>query len=112
MFSGIIQSQGKITSISKSDEFQSIEIQSSLKNYDIGSSICCSGICLTVTAINNNKFNADISLETLNKTNSKIWKKGTILNLEKSLSIGDEVSGHFVFGHVDCTGVLKELKMV
>jgi riboflavin synthase len=112
MFSGIIQSQGKITSISKSDEFQSIEIQSSLKNYNIGSSICCSGICLTVTAINNDKFNADISLETLNKTNSKIWKKGTILNLEKSLSIGDEISGHFVFGHVDSTGILKELKMV
>ena len=112
MFTGIIQSQGKITSITKSDEFQSIEIQSSLKNYNIGSSICCSGICLTVTAINNDKFNADISLETLNKTNSKIWKKGTILNLEKSLSIGDEVSGHFVFGHVDSTGILKELKMV
>ena len=112
MFSGIIQSQGKITSISKSDEFQSIEIQSSLKKYNIGSSICCSGICLTVTAINNDKFNADISLETLNKTNSKIWKKGTMLNLEKSLSIGDEVSGHFVFGHVDSTGILKELKMV
>ena len=112
MFSGIIQSQGKITSISKSDKFQSIEIQSNLKKYKIGSSICCSGICLTVTTINKNKFTADVSLETLNKTNSKNWKKGTILNLEKSLSIGDEVSGHFVFGHVDSVGILKELKMV
>tara|TARA_B100000927_G_scaffold150257_1_gene121072 strand:- start:1586 stop:2170 length:585 start_codon:yes stop_codon:yes gene_type:complete len=112
MFSGIIQSQGKITSISKSDKFQSIEIQSNLKKYNIGSSICCSGICLTVTTINKNKFTADVSLETLNKTNSKNWKKGTILNLEKSLSIGDEVSGHFVFGHVDNVGLLKELKMV
>ena len=112
MFSGIIQSQGKITSISKSDKFQSIEIQSNLKKYNIGSSICCSGICLTVTTINKNKFTADVSLETLNKTNSKNWKKGTILNLEKSLSIGDEVSGHFVFGHVDSVGILKELKMV
>jgi riboflavin synthase len=112
MFSGIIQSQGKITSISKSDEFQSIEIQSNLKNYDIGSSICCSGICLTVTAMNSDKFTADISLETLNKTNSKNWEKGTMLNLEKSLSIGDEVSGHFVFGHVDSTGRLKELKEI
>ena len=112
MFSGIIQSQGKITSISKSDKFQSIEIQSNLKKYNIGSSICCSGICLTVTTINKNKFTADVSLETMNKTNSKNWKKGTILNLEKSLSIGDEVSGHFVFGHVDSVGVLKELKMV
>ena len=112
MFSGIIQSLGKITSISKSDKFQSIEIQSNLKEYNIGSSICCSGICLTVTTINKNKFTADVSLETLNKTNSKKWKKGTILNLEKSLSIGDEVSGHFVFGHVDSVGILKELKMV
>jgi len=112
MFCGIIQSQGKITSISKSDEFQSIEIQSNLKNYDIGSSICCSGICLTVTTMNSDKFTADISLETLNKTNSKNWEKGTMLNLEKSLSIGDEVSGHFVFGHVDSTGRLKELKEI
>ena len=112
MFSGIIQSQGKITSISKSDEFQSIEIQSNLKNYNIGSSICCSGICLTVTAMHSDKFTADISLETLNKTNSKNWEKGTMLNLEKSLSIGDEVSGHFVFGHVDSTGRLKELKEI
>ena len=112
MFSGIIQSQGKITSISKSDKFQSIEIQSNLKKYNIGSSICCSGICLTVTTINKNKFTADVSLETLNKTNSKNWKKGTTLNLEKSLSIGDEVSGHFVFGHVDNVGILKELKLV
>ena len=112
MFSGIIQSQGKITSISKSDEFQSIELQSNLKNYDIGSSICCSGICLTVTTMNSDKFTADISLETLNKTNSKNWEKGTMLNLEKSLSIGDEVSGHFVFGHVDSTGRLKELKEI
>ena len=111
MFSGIIQSQGKITSISKFDKFQSIEIQSNLKKYNIGSSICCSGICLTVTTINKNKFTADVSLETLNKTNSKNWKKGTILNLEKSLSIGDEVSGHFVFGHVDSVGILKELKL-
>ena len=101
-----------ITSFSKSDEFQSIEIQSNLKNYDIGSSICCSGICLTVTTMNSDKFTADISLETLNKTNSKNWEKGTMLNLEKSLRIGDELSGNFVFGHVDSTGRLKELKEI
>ena len=50
--------------------------------------------------------------ETLEKTNSKYWKKGTKVNLEKSLKIGDEVSGHFVFGHVDSTGELKEIKKV
>ena len=106
MFSGIIQAHGKITKLSKSKDFLSIEIQSNLKGYKIGSSICCSGICLTVTSFFKNKFSADISKETLEKTNAKFWKKGTLLNLENSMKIGDEVSGHFVFGHVDTTGTL------
>ena len=110
MFSGIIQAQGKISKISKSKDFLSIEIHSKLKGYKIGSSICCSGICLTVTSFSKNKFTADISKETLKKTNAKFWKKGALLNLENSLKIGDEVSGHFVFGHVDTTGTLLEMK--
>ena len=73
-------------------------------------SICCSGICLTVTSFSKNKFSVDISKETLEKTNAKYWKKGTLLNLENSLKIGDEVSGHFVFGHVDTTGRLVDVK--
>jgi len=110
MFSGIIQAYGKISKFSKSKDFLSIEIQSNLKGYNIGSSICCSGICLTVTSLSKNKFTADISKETLEKTNAKYWKKGTLLNLENSLKIGDEVSGHFVFGHVDTTGRLVDIK--
>ena len=112
MFTGIIQSQGRISQIKKSNKFISIEIESNLKNFDIGSSICCSGICLTATSISKNKFTADISNETLKKTNSKYWVKGSRLNLEKSLKIGDEVSGHFVFGHVDSTGQLKNFTKV
>ena len=110
MFSGIIQAYGKISKFSKSKDFLSIEIQSNLKGYNIGSSICCSGICLTATSFSKNKFTADISKETLEKTNAKYWKKGTLLNLENSLKIGDEVSGHFVFGHVDTTGRLVDIK--
>ena len=71
MFTGIIQSQGKISQLEKSNKFISVEIESNLKNFDIGSSICCSGICLTATSISKNKFTADISNETLKKTNSK-----------------------------------------
>ncbi len=112
MFSGIIQAQGKISKVFKSKDFLSIEVQSNLKGYKIGSSICCSGICLTATSISKNKFTADISKETLSKTNAKFWKKGTLLNLENSLKIGDEVSGHFVFGHVDTTGKLSQIKKV
>ena len=110
MFSGIIQAHGKITKLSKSKDFLNIEIQSNLKGYKIGSSICCSGICLTVTSFSKNKFSADISKETLEKTNAKFWKKGTLLNLENSMKIGDEVSGHFVFGHVDTTGRLLDIQ--
>ena len=112
MFSGIIQTHGKICKLAKSNDFLSIEIQSNLKGYKIGSSICCSGICLTVTSFSKNKFTADISKETLEKTNAKFWRKGTILNLENSLKIGDEVSGHFVFGHVDTTGQLLDMTKI
>ena len=103
MFSGIIQSQGKISKIKKYDKFCSIEIISNLKGYNIGSSVACSGICLTVTSKSHKKFTADLSYETLNKTNAKYWTVGKIINLENSLRIGDEVSGHFVFGHIDST---------
>ena len=112
MFTGIIQTQGKIIKVNSYQKFKSVEIESNLKNFNIGSSICCSGICLTVTAKSKKKFTADISNETLDKTNSKFWKKGSMINLEKSLKIGDEVSGHFVFGHIDCTAQLKEIKKV
>jgi len=112
MFTGIIQTQGKISWIEDFSKFKSVAIESNLRNFDIGSSICCSGICLTATSIKKNIFTADISNETLEKTNSKFWKKGNQINLEKSLKIGDEVSGHFVFGHVDTTGQLKNIKKI
>ena len=71
MFTGIIQAQGKISQLKVSDKFKSIEVETNLKNFKIGSSICCSGICLTATSVKKNKFTADISNETLEKTNSK-----------------------------------------
>ncbi len=112
MFTGIIQTQGRISKVKSLEKFKSIEIESNLKHFNIGSSICCSGICLTVTSKYKNKFTADISNETIRKTNSKYWEKGNLINLEKSLKIGDEVSGHFVFGHVDSTAQLKQIKKV
>ena len=112
MFTGIIQTQGRIAKVKSSEKFKTIEIESNLKNFYIGSSICCSGICLTVTSKFKNRFTADISNETINKTNSKYWKKDDLINLEKSLKIGDEVSGHFVFGHVDRTAQLKKIEKV
>ena len=109
MFSGIIQSQGKIKKLTREEKSLVVEIHSPLKGYKLGSSICCSGICLTVTSKNKNTFKADISYETMNKTNAKYWKVGKKINLEKSLKVGDEISGHFVFGHIDTTCSVEEL---
>ena len=112
MFSGIIQRIGEIRKIQEYPNFRKIEIRSSTKNLKLGSSVCCSGICLTVTKLTKNSFFADISSETLSLTNSLNWSIGTKINLENSLRIGDEISGHFVFGHVDCIGKIQQIKMV
>ena len=113
MFSGIIQDVGKISSLVKLDNFIRISITSNIKSYKIGSSICCSGICLTVTSIpKKNTFTVDVSPETLEKTNANNWSKGMPINIENSLKLGDEISGHFVFGHVDGIGKLISIKEI
>ncbi len=113
MFSGIIQDVGKIISLSKFDNFIRVSIKSNIKGYKIGSSICCSGICLTVTSIlKKNIFTVDVSPETLDKTNANSWSKGMKINIENSLKLGDEISGHFVFGHVDGIGKLMAIKEI
>ena len=107
MFSGIITDIGRI--LHRDDlEQTSIVVSCSYKSNDIliGGSISCSGVCLTITekGIDSGKtyFTADISRETNERTTSKDWDVGTLLNLEPSLKIGDEIGGHFVYGHVDC----------
>ena len=110
MFSGIIQDVGQISSLVKLDNFIRITITSKIKSYKIGSSICCSGICLTVTSIpKKNTFTVDVSPETLEKTNANNWSKGMPINIENSLKLGDEISGHFVFGHVDGVCTITEI---
>ena len=92
----------------KLDNFIRVSIISTIKSYKIGSSICCSGICLTVTSMpKKNTFTVDVSPETLEKTNANNWSKGMPINIENSLKLGDEISGHFVFGHVDGIGKLN-----
>ena len=74
-----------------------------------GSSICCSGICLTVKKVNGNLLSFDVSNETIAKTNFPQWKIGTNVNLERSLRVGDEMGGHFVSGHIDDTVKVKKI---
>ena len=114
MFNGIIKNTGKINKIYKNNNNCFIEISSKmkLKKDELGSSISCSGVCLTVEKFNNNLVKFYLSKETLNKTTFKSSKKGDIINLEKPLRYGNRISGHFIQGHVDTTCTIKKIYLV
>ena len=114
MFSGIIKHTGKINKIHKKNNDCIIEILSKIKfsKSEVGSSISCSGTCLTIEKYKGNKSRFYISKETLSRTNFKFLKKGDFVNLERSLKYGDRISGHFVQGHVDTTSVIKKITFV
>ena len=114
MFSGIIKHTGKISKIYIKNNNCIIEILSKIKfsKSEIGSSISCSGACLTLEKYKGNLSKFYISKETLNRTNFKSRNRGDLINLEKSIKYGDRVSGHFVQGHVDTTSIIKKIYFV
>ena len=114
MFSGIIKHTGKINKIHKKNNDCIIEILSKIKfsKSEIGSSISCSGTCLTIEKYKGNISRFYISKETLRRTNFKFSKKGDFVNLERSLKYGDRISGHFVQGHVDTTSAIKKINFI
>ena len=114
MFNGIIKNKGKVAKIIKEKKNIVIFIKSNLsfKNDEIGSSIACSGACLTLDKFHKKTAQFFISKETLNKTNFKNIKKNDVVNLEKSLVYGERVSGHFVQGHVDATSLVKNINII
>ena len=113
MFTGIITDVGEILSINLDSGKIKISSKFNHNDIDIGASICCSGICLTVIEKDKHKnhsyFCFEVSQETISCTSVKFWKKNTKINLEKSLRFGDEVGGHLVTGHVDCLGEIKSI---
>ena len=111
MFNGIIKNTGKIDKIYKKNSNCILRIYSKMKfSYnEIGSSVSCSGACLTVEKISKNIVEFYVSKETLNRTIFKNLKKGDIVNLEKSLKFGQRLSGHFVQGHVDTTSAVNKI---
>lgn len=112
MFTGIIQSLGRIESVRKTGDW-TIRVAADsgfLHDAGIGASIACDGVCLTVIACQPEHFTAQISRETLALTTSKHWHEGMKLNLERALRVGEELGGHLVLGHVD--GVAKIVSMI
>jgi riboflavin synthase len=113
MFTGIIIDTGIVTEINrKDDEIEMSIFSKNINDFKEGMSISCSGICLTVTsykvARDGVEFSVYISSETNDRTSLGQYKVGESINLEKSLLLGDEMSGHIVQGHVDSTAEIIE----
>jgi riboflavin synthase len=107
MFTGIVTDLGEILAIDAIPAGKRTRIRTAYDtdSFDIGASIACSGVCHTVTAkandVNGNWFEVESAAETLALTNVSDWKVGQKLNLERSLTLGAELGGHLVLGHVD-----------
>ena len=114
MFNGIIFNTGKIKFIKKGKKNMLIGIKSKLKvkRRDIGSSISCDGVCLTLNKIKSDLIFFYVSSETLKRTNFKNLRLGKIVNLEKSLVFGQKISGNFAQGHVDTTAQIKNISFI
>ena len=114
MFNGIIYNTGSIHSINKTRKSFFIGIKSKLRFNlkELGSSVCCDGICLTLVKIKKNIIYFYISNETLMRSNFKFLKKKQIINLEKSISYGQKISGHFIQGHVDSVAKIRNIKII
>ena len=118
MFNGIVYNQGIIKKIKKSSRYVSgslvLEIASNIKfkKTDIGESVSCDGVCLTLIRINKKTFSFYLSKETIKRSNFKYAKIGKIINLEKSILHGQKISGHYVQGHVDTTAKVKSINII
>lgn len=105
MFTGIITDVGTVRSAEQRGDLRlTISCAYDMSSVDLGASIACSGVCLTVVDKGEDWFAVDVSGETLSRTAEGLWRQGARLNLERSLRVGDELGGHFVTGHVDCVG--------
>ncbi len=102
MFTGIVTDVGTSSAPSSAATCASESRRGyDLGTVDLGASIACSGVCLTVVDKGEDWFAVDVSGETVSRTAGDMWREGARLNLERSLRLGDELGGHIVTGHVD-----------
>jgi riboflavin synthase len=102
MFTGIVTDVGTVRSAEQRGDLRLVIGTSyDLDKVDLGASISCSGVCLTVVDKGEDWFAVDVSGETVSKTAVDHWRQGAKLNLERALRLGDELGGHIVTGHVD-----------
>ena len=114
MFNGIIFNQGKVKKISKRKKGINIFVYCKLKisKNDIGMSISCDGVCLTLINISNKLMEFYLSNETIKRSKFKKVKIGNYINLETPLKFGKHISGHITQGHIDCVGIISSIKKI
>lgn len=112
MFSGIIETTGKITTIEQTSEGAKLILTANIPTAEVslGESICINGACMTVTTIGATELSFDVSVESLRKTNLGDLQPGSLVNLERSLRMNDRLSGHVVSGHVDGVGQVQSIQ--
>ncbi|MEM7614039.1 MAG: riboflavin synthase [Pseudomonadota bacterium] len=110
MFTGIITDVGRVAQLEQRGDLRArLTTGYDISGLDLGASVCCDGVCLTVVDRGTEGwFDVDISAETLSKTTLGTWAAGTPVNLERSLRLGDELGGHIVSGHVDGTALIED----
>ncbi|MDT1063389.1 riboflavin synthase [Paracoccus sp. CPCC 101403] len=110
MFTGIITDIGTVSNVEMRGDMRArIACSYDMAGVDLGASIACDGVCLTVVDKGADWFDVDISAETISKTNigANGWASGKRLNLERALRVGDELGGHIVSGHVDGVALIE-----
>jgi riboflavin synthase len=109
MFTGIIESLGKIIAIQKNGNRFVLTIQSHFKNLKLGESIAVEGVCLTLVQQKKGQFQVELGQETLRKTTLKNLKIDSMVNLERALRLKDRLGGHYVQGHIDGVGKILSI---
>lgn len=110
MFTGIISAIGRIDDIQKPGDWRlKITTPWDCAKIDLGASIACSGVCLTVIERDADWFAVEVSAESLSRTTIGAWQAGTQINLERALRLGDELGGHIVSGHVDGLAIIDQI---
>ena len=114
MFTGIVKGVGMVTSVSKSKSGAEIIIRVRPGKFGRGlkkgDSVCLNGACLTATKLSKGEAEFEMVSETIRRTNLGQTKPGEMVNIERSLRMGDRLEGHFVLGHVDGTGVIEDIQ--
>src|SRR5437870_3657046 len=109
MFTGIVTDVGTVRKAERRGDLRLvIGTGYNADTIELGASIACSGVCLTVVDKGADWFAVDVSAETVSRTAPTLWREGAKLNLERSLRLGDELGGHIVTGHVDSVGDVVE----